>query len=519
MKSPRMPGFTAELSVYRSRTHYRTTGQTGCVGTDVPDGTGHVRVHPVGGPAEGGSFRLARQRELLPRRLSLSSSVVTNRLAARDPRARKSQPPTAVSNRLPPPALTRYDPPPASSNRVPIWKLSSIYPFAVCDGTWVDLMSDRTHCGTCSNSCAGDGTVDFPDDDLCFCHTGGCACWAHCPQVSGFEEVGGVVYLRYWTSCGTDCVGPGQCKTWRCRDLNSDPNNCGACGVLCLSPLTCCSGNCIDLTSDIMNCGSCGNACPAMPNSTTKCTNGDCTYVCNPGFTNCSGACVDITSDRHNCSGCGKACPGNKVCVGSMCICAVDKKDCGGGMCVNVMGTDPNNCGDCGKPCPSPRKCCGGGQCADITSDPLNCGDCSSASHPPCAQDCIGTRGSCINGVCESLGSFYCYRVDVNGCLTTSQTYKAFDPSGAQKCSAHDQTSADANSYCGPMPQTFTVNVYQAVDKDPDLCPTGRQCYASYQIKAHSSSDAVACASSKYNTAPGLTFVAELSQCIGGICT
>jgi hypothetical protein len=58
-----------------------------------------------------------------------------------------------------------------------------------------------------------------------------------------------------------ECAAPTTLCGRACRDLASDPNNCGACGDR-IDPTThlCCEGEPTPIGND--NCGACGNACP-----------------------------------------------------------------------------------------------------------------------------------------------------------------------------------------------------------------------------------------------------------------
>jgi hypothetical protein len=58
------------------------------------------------------------------------------------------------------------------------------------------------------------------------------------------------VCLAGYTCCGT-----------LCRDLQTDPNNCGSCGHVCASGDSCCSGSCVNEQTSVTHCGACDVAC------------------------------------------------------------------------------------------------------------------------------------------------------------------------------------------------------------------------------------------------------------------
>jgi len=461
MTYPRMPGLTAERSLYRSVTHYRT-----------PAGP----IHPFG--------RRQRPSRSLPPGMANSSPNAASRV--RIPQSNGPQP-----NSVP-----------------PDWIIDQLSPtLRVCNGELVNVLVNRENCGACGNSCAGDGSVSNPDDDLCFCFNGGCACRAHCPEIDSNGN--------WWTSCGSDCDSPQSCRTWRCRDLTSDSSNCGSCGNACDLGNTCCSGMCKDLQADVNNCGSCGNMC-VVPNGTAACKNGVCEIAsCDPGYTNCGGKygqCVDLNTDPNNCTACGKACITNQICDGG-CTCKNGETVCNN-ECVDV-GSDPKNCGKCGfdvspatccsgSPCPAPKVCCGGA-CVDLSSDPQNCGSCGTKAP---TSLCSGTQTKCVNGSPQQdLVPVTCYREDGSTrCLVGSHTYSAFNAADALGCVNHDYPNTI--NICGAAPQNQNVAQYAVVDTM--TCASGWQCTQTLTYLSQSASDALTCASSQYNQ--------EAYMMVGGTC-
>ena len=227
----------------------------------------------------------------------------------------------------------------------------------------------------------------------------------------------------------TDCAGS-------CRELQKDPQNCGACGNLCGVAEVCslgkcalvcpakqvnCSGTCRDLASDSSHCGACNSACPAGQ----LCVAGKCALSCQSGLTNCSGSCRDLTSDAAHCGKCANACQPGQVCSSGSCALSCQKglSSCGG--TCRDLSSDAAHCGKCNTPCSSGHLCVAskcaltcqagfsncGGSCRDLKTDPTHCGKCNNtcpAGHAcaaaTCALSCQTGLTNC-SGTCRDLTS------------------------------------------------------------------------------------------------------------------
>ncbi|CAK9784400.1 hypothetical protein CC85DRAFT_314231 [Cutaneotrichosporon oleaginosum] len=215
----------------------------------------------------------------------------------------------------------------------------------------------------------------------------------------------------------------------KCRDLQTDAQNCGACGWPCAHSLypggTCENGKCVcpdggpgcaydfgnycpDFFSDIINCGGCNRACSS---DQPTCVNGTCapcpedTFACFPDL---GVKCANLSSDDEHCGQCFAACDtaaGGK-CVGGECVCPANLSVCPGlsYLCIDTQ-SDRAHCGRCFQSCP--YKCEGGkcidcphgltgcdGECTNLANDNGNCGKCRNLCST--GQNCVD--GTCVGG-------------------------------------------------------------------------------------------------------------------------
>lgn len=197
--------------------------------------------------------------------------------------------------------------------------------------------------------------------------------------------------------CTTVCPFPEVCCNGFCKNRNTDNYNCGSCGYECQTGIgeTCCNGICVNENTDRNNCGSCGFTCP----NADQCIDGNCVPCVPPcleaGTACCNNQCIDILSDESNCGGCNIPCAGK----------------CCGGICVLDLNT-MFNCGDCGIECPqlinqiNLWQCCNG-QCKNLKTDPENCGFCGNVCQEPPGDTFTVPKcflGNCAEPECDCQG-------------------------------------------------------------------------------------------------------------------
>ncbi len=185
-----------------------------------------------------------------------------------------------------------------------------------CGGTCVDTKSDPKNCKSCGNVCSAPshGTSTGCSNGTCTwsCNSGSMDCngssCSQCPTPPASAHVactngycGWLCNNGYKNCPGNSCTPEGQtcggCSSSEtdcngvCKDLKTDPNNCGGCGVYCGAGFTCTNGICTSTSSPTpFKCTNdptdCNSPCPDNCNQCTSgtnnsyCTGQNFTYAC-----------------------------------------------------------------------------------------------------------------------------------------------------------------------------------------------------------------------------------------------
>jgi hypothetical protein len=195
--------------------------------------------------------------------------------------------------------------------------------------------------------------------------------------IDGCEKVGGVNKCYHDDMCTADtCCAQSEGACSRidddacCKDLTSDPDNCGSCRHVCsTSTPYCVDSNCVECEVD-PNCGG-GKGC-------------------------CNNACVTLGTPEHcGTSGCGVACSGTTPdCGGDECVCTADPNSCAG-TATPVCDTSSGDCVECLVPgdCPDDGNPCTGVTCTEAH-------ECDYPSLLP-GTGCASDTGICCDSTCQ----------------------------------------------------------------------------------------------------------------------
>jgi len=272
----------------------------------------------------------------------------------------------------------------------------------LCSGTCVDLQTDGENCGGCGFSVPyGETCIQGTFSGSVSGNAGGSST---APEATSAPATAGTTVSVSFATTATVAAIQTSCRSGlalcsgACRDLTTDPGNCGSCGYICPAGTSCqnswclegakgsntndsgvlpadspctgretlCGNTCTDLLSDKNHCGVCDRAC----GSQEICVNARCGPACTKsGTTLCGDDCVDLSTDMSNCGSCGNECKTflpnarGSECTGGKCVvsgCESGYGDCDGSVgngCEASLRSDINNCGTCGTRCPSGELC------------------------------------------------------------------------------------------------------------------------------------------------------------------
>lgn len=178
---------------------------------------------------------------------------------------------------------------------------------AECDGTCVDLDSNRDHCGECDTACDDN---EVCDDGEC---TEGCSddealCDGMCVDTDTDTDHCG--------ECDSACSTDDDTATAECDE--------GACVIECDDENeTYCTDACTDTDTDEDHCGECGSECSTdIDGAIAQCIDGECEISCeDDAHTLCEDEqiCANLDNDEDHCGECGNECGDTQVCFNETC--------------------------------------------------------------------------------------------------------------------------------------------------------------------------------------------------------
>lgn len=312
----------------------------------------------------------------------------------------------------------------------------------LCDnGVWKECKETSTagnQASVCTNVrgkyCSFDGTsaykwVDGPASVDC-----GAAC-ASGKKCDGAGMTAGVAGGSCRTpslkdgACFNDCVAlcaatTPACCSGVCRDIGSDPNNCGGCGVapstnICLANYACFSSTCKTSCTQKSDCSGTNVCVGDVPVGASQISNG----VCKAG---CTATDMGEYVDNNNANGAtpdARCCGANPIPVASyLCTpgtCYAGLNDhtvcsagCGQGQdCGNYKCQESGGTASCPSPaaCTTSAECATGYECVDFNGDGTSetCTTCSAALTGRLVTR-VGSVGKCCGSQFVSLVQYQC---------------------------------------------------------------------------------------------------------------
>jgi len=212
------------------------------------------------------------------------------------------------------------------------------------------------------------------------------------------------------TGCGQ---AGGQCA--QCADPDTASCTAGQCS--CPSNGEYCNGVCKNLNTDPGNCGGCyqinssttdpTRVCSTAQVVTPSCQAGECNGACAANWANCDepqtkraiGCNINLLTNHDNCGQCGHKCSASQACVGGTCTC--DPQQCtngccnGQGACIPYSGQSFSVCGSSGGACTS---CVNNQECASTAQ-----GGVCECDPNTCPTGCCNSAGVCYAGTSDEL--------------------------------------------------------------------------------------------------------------------
>jgi hypothetical protein len=188
-----------------------------------------------------------------------------------------------------------------------------------CNGTCIDPETDRAHCGA-AGSCEGEDQGEkCAAGEIC---NGAGACELSCQK--GLIDCDGTCIdpMTDRNHCGAAYDCKAQFEGEAC-DPGKICDGTGSCELSCQDGLIDCEGTCINPMTDRDHCGASGSCYGDLAGAPCEgndlCVDGECRAACPEGTSACGGLCVDVDGDEEHCGSCDTVCAVGEVCTGGNC--------------------------------------------------------------------------------------------------------------------------------------------------------------------------------------------------------